>query len=445
MKAANIPYSSDSSTLALQLHKLPDFIWLDNGDGKQGRYDILTAQPFMTITTWTKQTFVQIGDDISPTNDDPFHLLKHYLQHFARDNDTDLPFTGGAMGYLSYDMARYVEELPELTQSDISLPNMRMGIYDWAIVVDHELKQTQFVYHEGLSDIDHTAILATLEQPVENDLHYELTSPFQANMNQAAYHSAFNKIQQYILDGDCYEMNFSQRFSATAKGSPLAAYLHLRENINPSFSAFIQGNDYAVLSLSPERFLKVSNNHVETKPIKGTRPRGETPEQDQALIDELKNSEKDQAENLMIVDLLRHDLGKVCNTGSIKVEKLFDVETFANVHHLVSTITGELDDKHHSIDLLRACFPGGSITGAPKVRAMQIIEELEPQRRSLYCGSIGYIDFNGNMDMNIAIRSLIWDKDNLHCSTGGAIVADSTWEAEYQETLDKISNLLRTL
>src|SRR5690606_18531048 len=237
----------------------------------------------------------------------------------------------------------------------------------------------------------------------------------------------------------------TQRFSAPCAADPLTAYQQLRQVCPTPFAAYLESPAHAVLSLSPERFIRVAEGQVATRPIKGTRPRGDTPEQDRALALELHSSPKDRAENLMIVDLLRNDLGRACVFGSVQVPELFSVESYPNVHHLVSSITGTLAPGQDALSLLAGAFPGGSITGAPKIRAMQIIEELEPVRRSLYCGSIGYIGCEGQMDMNIAIRSLVHQDDRLYCWGGGGIVADSDGEAEYQESLTKVRVLMESL
>ncbi|GAM63146.1 para-aminobenzoate synthase [Vibrio ishigakensis] len=274
---------------------------------------------------------------------------------------------------------------------------------------------------------------------------FRLASDWHANMTQAEYTHKFNQVQEYLLSGDCYQINLAQRFSAQFEGDEWQAYKTLESaNVAP-FSAFVRLPEHAVLSISPERFLQCHSDKVETKPIKGTRPRFADPKLDAEQISDLKTAPKDQAENLMIVDLLRNDIGRVCAPGSVKVPNLFDVESFPAVHHLVSTITGDLDNKHDVYDLLRACFPGGSITGAPKVRAMQIIEELEPHRRNVYCGSIGYISRCGNMDTSITIRTLITQQDSIYAWAGGGLVADSVAEDEYQETLDKLGKILPIL
>jgi para-aminobenzoate synthetase component 1 len=272
---------------------------------------------------------------------------------------------------------------------------------------------------------------------------FRITSDVKSNMTREEYGQAFNKIKQYIRDGDCYQVNLSQRFSADFEGNTWSAYLQLR-NVNPApYAAYLNLPSGAVLSSSPERFLRVSGNQVETKPIKGTIRRSVFAYEDKELAVCLLESEKDRAENLMIVDLLRNDISKSCEAGSVVVPKLFALETYATVHHLVSTITGRLAKNKHALDLFRGCFPGGSITGAPKLRSMEIIEELEPHRRSIYCGSIIHIGFDGNMDSNICIRTLTKYKDKLYFNAGGGIVWDSRVDAEYKECFDKAAAMLQ--
>jgi len=265
------------------------------------------------------------------------------------------------------------------------------------------------------------------------------------NMDKAAYAEAFNRIKQYLKEGDCYQVNLTQRFIAECEGDPWTAYQLLRKLNAAPFSCYLNFPEVQILSSSPERFLKLTQGVVETKPIKGTRPRKQDNAEDQAQIQSLEKSHKDKAENLMIVDLLRNDISKTCKKGSVKVPVIFEVESYATVHHLVSTVTGILADNQHALDLLKSCFPGGSITGAPKIRAMEIIEELEPNRRGVYCGAIGYIGFNGNMDCNIAIRTLVHSNNTIRFWAGGGIVNDSVVEDEYQECFDKAAALLDLL
>lgn len=264
-------------------------------------------------------------------------------------------------------------------------------------------------------------------------------------MTRSEYASALRRIKRYIRNGDCYQVNFAQRFSVPATGDPLQLYKGLRR-FNPApFGAFLNTPYGQILSSSPERFLRVRGDQVETRPIKGTLARATDPAQDRARINALRHSAKDRAENVMIVDLLRNDLGKTCAFGSIQVSELFAVESFARVHHLVSTVRGRLAPGQNALSVLRGCFPGGSITGAPKLRAMEIIEELEPQRRGVYCGAIGYVGFDGGMDTNVAIRTLVHSQELTRFWAGGGIVADSDPQAEYQETLDKAAAILDLL
>jgi para-aminobenzoate synthetase component 1 len=323
---------------------------------------------------------------------------------------------------------------------------MAIGIYAWAVIVDHQQQQSWLV---GDIEPDQLPVLLTqfshLSPVNSTEDRFQVISTPQSSLEQDAYAAAFDRIKHYLLEGDCYQVNLTQRFSCQCQGNPWLAYQVLRD-INPApFSAYLNLPDVQILSSSPERFLQVNQHQVETKPIKGTRRRSSDPQTDLQQIEDLKTSPKDRAENLMIVDLLRNDIGKACKAGSVRVPKLFAIESYATVHHLVSTITGELADNENAVDLLRSCFPGGSITGAPKIRAMEIIEELEPYRRGVYCGSIGYIGFDGNMDTNIAIRTLIHNHNTIRFWAGGGIVNDSVMADEYQECFDKAAALLRLL
>ncbi|MBE0506995.1 MAG: aminodeoxychorismate synthase component I [Marinospirillum sp.] len=352
-----------------------------------------------------------------------------------------LPFCGGWMGYWSYDAGRLFEFLPQQATDDLPLPWVRMGYYPWALITDHLLQQTWLV-----GDFDSALVtrlskrLCTSTTPPET---FELTSPFVSNLQQADYLQRFNQVQEWLRSGDAYQVNLAQRFTASYQGSLYQAWQLLRADIAAPFAAFLDFGDATLLSLSPERFLLAeADGRVESKPIKGTRPRGSTPEQDVFFSQELLSSAKDRAENLMIVDLLRNDLGRVCEPGSIRVPELFQLESFTNVHHLVSRVTGQLAANQQPLNLLQASFPGGSITGAPKLRAMEIIEALEPCRRSVYCGSIGYIDRRGRMDFNIAIRTFVAANNQLHVWGGGGLVADSDGQEEYAETLYKVARLI---
>jgi para-aminobenzoate synthetase component 1 len=334
-----------------------------------------------------------------------------------------------------------VEKLPQWAQADIALPDMAIGIYDWALIADHH-RQTLTLLSYGDTEQRWQWLNAQRPEPQQA---FALTSRWQANMTRQQYGEKFQRIQHYLRSGDCYQINLAQRFSADYQGDEWQAFQQLNASNRAPFSAFLRLPDNAVLSVSPERFLWLENRHIQTRPIKGTLPRLDDADQDAQQAQRLAHSAKDRAENLMIVDLLRNDIGRVAEPGSVRVPELFVVEPFPAVHHLVSTITAILPERTAATELLRACFPGGSITGAPKVRAMEIIEELEPQRRNAYCGSIGYISACGTMDTNITIRTLITENGRIYCSAGGGIVADSQEQAEYQETFDKVGRILPQL
>ena len=444
-----LPYREDSAALFEGVADLPWAVFLDSGSHHltQSRYDIIAAEPYLTLVTRGKLTEVR-SEAIELSREDPLALLR---QHLAIDSaaQCDLPFCGGAIGYFSYDLARRLERLPARATDREKMPEMAIGIYDWALVVDH-LERRSWLIGQGRdpeTDWKWDRLVARFSTPsVERArVPFRITAPLASNLSREAYAGRFRRVLDYINAGDCYQINLAQRFAAPASGDPWLAYQALRI-INPApYSAFLNTPYGTVMSASPERFLKLERGRVETRPIKGTRPRAGHPRLDAELASELQASAKDRAENVMIVDLLRNDLSKNCELGSVKVTKLFEVESFATVHHLVSTVTGTLRQGRDALDLLRGCFPGGSITGAPKLRAMQIIEELEPQRRGVYCGAIGYIGCDGNMDLNIAIRTLVYAGGTIRFSAGGGIVADSRLEDEYQETFDKAAAMLKLL
>ena len=447
-RVVEVAYQPDTASRMDALAAREWSVLLDSGwpRSRQGRFDIVAGDPYLTLTTSGMQTEIRSRDRVEVSEEDPFGILKRHLGTPV-PRDPRLPFAGGAMGYFAYDLGRRVERLPAVAANDIALPDMAIGFYDWALVVDH-LERRAWLVGEGRDEKtfdEWQSLLAAAEPetPVAFCPSFQVLSAVHANMTRAEYADRFERIKRYLRDGDCYQVNLTQRFSARAAGDPWDAFKYLRQ-LNPApYSAFLRVPGGAVLSSSPERFLKVCDGVVETKPIKGTRPRHADPEGDQRMVEELRHSLKDRAENLMTVDLLRNDIGKNCAIGSVRVPTLFAVESFATVHHLVSTITGRLVPGRHALDLLRGCFPGGSITGAPKLRAMEIIEELEPHRRSVYCGAIGYIGFDGSMDTNIAIRTMVYHNGQMHAWAGGGIVTDSVMEDEYQESLDKAAAMLK--
>jgi para-aminobenzoate synthetase component 1 len=444
-----LPYRPDSASLFERIADRPWAVFLDSGQHHPGqsRYDILAAQPYIRLVTRGNLTEID-ADGVELSREDPFTLLRRFVDADTAHSHA-LPFCGGAIGYFSYDLARRIERVPTRAHDSERIPDMAIGIYDWALVVDH-LERRSWLVAQGRdpqTDVRWDSLVAvfTGELAERKRTPFHVTSPVTSNMTREAYRSAFDRIKHYISEGDCYQVNLAQRFSAHAAGDPWLAYQALRI-LNPApFAAYLSTPYAHVLSASPERFLKVERGRVEAKPIKGTRPRAGHARLDAALIEALRTSEKDRAENLMIVDLLRNDLSRNCRLGSVKVPRLFEVESFATVHHLVSTIVGELADGRDAIDLLRGAFPGGSITGAPKLRAMQIIEELEPHRRGVYCGAIGYLGFDGGMDLNIAIRTMVHSRGEIRFWAGGGIVADSNVDDEYQETFDKAAAMLKLL
>lgn len=455
VKAIPLNYPMDTQALLEVLRPLGDAVMLDSSQPKTemrfGRFDILSAAPEILVRTDIQGVSIRRDGLWSSVATDPFDYLESLINQLdAQCEQTELPFKGGLIGFWSYDLGRSLETLPEHASTDIDLPWMQLGLYLWAFVIDHQNRSAWLVHQPKVSN----RVMQRLAK-IANNLGHEantelfdftLEHQWQANQSKQAYRQALEKIDHYIRAGDCYQINYAQRFKSQYTGDPYGAYQRLKSVAPTPFAAFIETDHGTLLSLSPERFLQVSaTGAVETRPIKGTRPRGSTLEDDQQQIEELREASKDRAENLMIVDLLRNDLSRACKPGSVKVPELFAIETYPNVHHLVSAVTGQLAQGQSALSLLKQCFPGGSITGAPKIRAMEIIDELEPDRRSIYCGAIGYISADGRMDTNISIRTLLCQKGTIYCWAGGGIVADSDIDDEYQETLNKVNNLLSAL
>ncbi|TAN67791.1 MAG: aminodeoxychorismate synthase component I [Methylobacter sp.] len=447
---APLPYFTDSAELFSVCADKAWAVFLDSGfpGSHHGRYDIIAAEPVCTLVTHGEITEITCNGKAIQSTENPFDLVKQQLCRFPGFKlDDHLPFNGGAIGYFSYDLARRLEVLPVVAQDAEHIAEMAVGIYPWAVVVDHYLQKSYLVGHcEQQKWQDLIRQFSQTNSPKgQDDQAFKVVGEITSNMDKDSYVRAFNRIKHYLKEGDCYQVNLAQRFVAACQGDPWTAYQILRKLNAAPFSCYLNLPEVQILSSSPERFLKLTGGVVETKPIKGTRPRKQDYAENQQQIKNLEASSKDRAENLMIVDLLRNDISKTCKSGSVKVPLLFDVESYATVHHLVSTVTGILADNQHALDLLKSCFPGGSITGAPKIRAMEIIEELEPNRRGVYCGAIGYIGFNGNMDTNIAIRTLVHSENTIRFWAGGGIVNDSVAEEEYQESFDKAAAMLDLL
>lgn len=473
------------------LSGLPYRLFLDSAvqGARLGRYSFLAADPVAVV--WSKGSRTEYIDfyrhqgarhAVEGDALDAVHTL--LAPHTAEPAPGLPPFQGGAAGYLAYDWGRALQRLPEPRHEDFALPDVVFGVYDWVLAWDHDesrawlistgLPETSTEAREQRATARAAAVRARLQShketqpsaagaiavagitpplrpptapsfPIE-DGWWDASLALRSSFTHNAYLAAVARVREYIFAGDIFQVNLSQRFEAPLDEPTWTLYRRLRTQNAAPFAAYLDFPDGVVLSASPERFLQVDvAGHVETRPIKGTRPRGVGPEHDSALAVALAQSAKDQAENLMIVDLMRNDLSRVCAPGTVRVAELFGLEHYATVHHLVSTVVGDLTPGANALDLLRASFPGGSITGAPKIRAMEIINELEPSERGVYCGSIGYWSVTGALDSNIAIRTMLAVAGHIYFSAGGGIVADSDPEQEYRETLDKARGMIDAL
>ncbi len=439
-------------------------VFLDSGmdPDRLGRYSIIACDPFLVLKSRGSEITLHDDQGVRVVHGNPFDVLVQVLDRYRMEQPhPELPFVGGAIGYLSYDLGRFVESLPSLATDDLGLPECCLGFYDTVVVFDN-LEHRAWVASTGFPEtgrqrgsrarrrLDEVkAILATARTgtDVRAEMCEDSGEPvgLRSNFTHDEYVEAVERVRQYIIAGDIFQANLSQRFQADMPLAPYELYRRLRR-INPApFAAFLDFDEVAVVSASPERFLRVRGDRVETRPIKGTRPRGKDPHADRALAAELMASVKDRAEHIMIVDLERNDIGRVCRFGTVRVSELLALERYATVYHLTSSVEGRLRPDKDIVDLLKGTFPGGSITGAPKVRAMEIIEELEPTRRSVYTGSIGYIGFDRGLDLSIVIRTILVKDRSAYFQVGGAVVYDSDPESEYIETLDKAKALMHAL
>ena len=465
-----------------RLEGLPYRILLESAarERRLGRYSFLTADPVLFVRSRGART--EIVDcrsgATSATSEGALAAVRRLIApHRVTSVPGVPPFQGGIAGYVAYDWGLTLERLPEPRFDDLALPDTVLCLYDWVLAWDHVTSQAWLI-STGVPEIEPSARTARARERasdvigllrgdskgstagLENKTRPTNVAPayrveggwwprsldLRSSFTREGYLEAVARVREYIFAGDIFQANLSQRFEAPLAGSAWAFYRRLRARNAAPFAAYMDSPEAAVVSASPERFLRVdASGHVETRPIKGTRPRGVGPEHDAALGQALAESAKDRAENLMIVDLMRNDLSRVCAPGSVRVSELFSLERYATVHHLVSTVVGDLEPGCDALHLLRAAFPGGSITGAPKLRAMEIIAELEPSRRGVYCGSIGYWSLTGDLDTNIAIRTAIVQGDRVYFSAGGGIVADSDPAQEYDETLDKARGLIDAL
>lgn len=437
------------------LAHLPYSCFLDSSLAmpRLGLHSYIGYRPFLVLVTRGKRWTRIYRDGATESGEgNPFDLLRDTLSGFTLEDgmvpESLPPLLGGCMGYLAYELGRHIERLPGRAEDDLGIPEMCLAFYDRLITHDHFSKRTFVI---GLHPDNPGSVVEEVLRDLESlvpDYSYPGAGEeveFRSNFTREQYLEAVRRVKEYIYDGDIYQANLTQRFQAPLREHPWMVYRRLRRLNAAPFAAYFNAVEAQVLSSSPELFLRGDGKRVETRPIKGTRPRSHDPAEDERLKEELLSSAKDRAELSMIVDLERNDLGRVCTYGTVKVEEHAVVESYATVHHLVSTVVGELHPYRGVVDLLKATFPGGSITGAPKIRAMEIIDELEPNARSVYTGSVGYLGYDGSIELNIAIRTVITKGNMAYFQVGGGIVADSIPEDEYQETLDKGKAIFQTL
>ena len=422
-----------------------DSVFLDSSlVNKLGRYSVIGAVPYLKLVKEGNNFYIN-GEKETTCSFETY--MKTYLAEHKDKNNTELPIISGAIGYFSYEYGRKLMEVDSVKEDLVSIPDAVLVFYDFYIIEDRHEQRTYLIAN-GITR-EAAKLLDEMEsringKPVymqkESDTEYPIE--VQPNFAKDEYKQAVDRMIRYIIEGDIYITNMTQQLTVKSDKVPLDVFYDLREN-NPSpFGGYFDYGDFQIVCASPERFLKMQKGHVNTRPIKGTRKRGETPEEDMFMRTELENSEKDKSELLMIVDLERNDLNRVCRPGSVKVTELFSVEEYATVFHLVSDIEGDLEESKNVMDLLEAAFPGGSITGAPKYRAMEIIDEMENNKRNLYTGSIGYLTLDGGCDFNIVIRTALYKDGKYYLGVGGGITAESDLEFEYEETLQKAKAVL---
>jgi len=442
-----------SFELFVLFKEYPYSFFLDSGRDSDnlGRYSFIGFDPFLVFTSKNDAITIQTKTEEKVYKGDPFEELQDLLKKYKMDYSSEFPFIGGAVGYLGYDLCHHIEDLPRRAQDDVKIPDCHMGFYDGIIIIDHQLNKTH-IAALGIEEKPET-IINQIKQTIESNVKVPMRQDFKINENlefkgnftKQEYMNALDAIHDYIRAGDIYQTNLTQRFECELQLTPLELYGELRK-INPApFACYLDFGEGQIVCSSPERFIQIKGGNIETRPIKGTMPRGKTPEEDEANRNTLINSDKDKAELLMIVDLERNDIGKISKSGSVKVPELYKLEQYETVFHLVATVIGQLRDDVDAVDAIRATFPGGSITGAPKIRAMEIIDELEPTQRNIYTGSIGYIGFNGDLDLNIVIRTILCKNKKAYFQVGGGIVWDSQNESEYEETFDKGRALVEAL
>jgi len=432
-------------------------------DGKLGCYSFIGSKPLVSVRSkgFITQLFYQDGRE-EIIEGQPLEVLKKVMQSYPGVKNSALPlFQGGAVGYLSYDMGRFFEELPECSDDDLAIPELYFMIVDTVLIFDVRQGKMQIVANVKVEDdaekayAQAVAKIAEVEKKLVKDLTWDSfllsDNPFladikiESNFSKEAFEKGVEKIVEYIKAGDVFQVNFSQRLGTPINFDPLRIYEVMRQ-VNPSpFGGFLDYGEMQIVSCSPERLIRLEDGQATTRPIAGTRPRGKTEEEDLALEDELINNIKERAEHIMLVDLERNDLGRACKYGTVHVDELMIIERYSHVMHIVSNVVGELKEGKDCYNLTRACFPGGTITGAPKIRCMEIIEELENVRRGPYTGSFGYYNFAGDMDLNIIIRTIVVKDNYAYAQAGAGIVYDSVPEREYYETLYKAEAMLKSI
>ena len=444
------PYRSTAEIFQI-LGEERDSVFLDSSlVNDLGRYSIIGRNPYLKLLKDGDSFFINNIEETEITFEE---YLRKYLQNHKDENQTDLPLVSGAVGYFSYEYGRKLMEVASGEKDIVSIPDAVLIFYDLYIIEDCKEKRT-FLIANG-TETPAEELLQKTEEEIQagdqkklsyiNSKDTSFDMEVFPNFKKEEYKKAVDDMIHYIIEGDIYIANMTQQMTVKSEKQPKDVFLDLRKN-NPSpFGGYLDYEDFQIACASPERFLRMKKGHVETRPIKGTRKRGDTPEEDLLMRKELENSDKDKSELLMIVDLERNDLNRVCKPGSVKVTELFTVEEYATVFHLVSNIEGELEEGKNFADLLEATFPGGSITGAPKYRVMEIIDELEHGRRNLYTGSIGYLTLDGDCDFNIVIRTALHKDGRYHLGVGGGITAESELEFEYEETLQKAKAVLEAM
>ncbi len=441
------PLETDKDFLTISSlfqHLFGTVILLSGSNLDCARYNLLAINPLFLIKAKGKKVTIQTRNKKVEIFKDPFELLKTLLKKFSIKNIfNEIPIATGFFGYFSYDLKDHIERLPKTSIDDLNLPDLLLFL-PGAIIIEDRFKNKFFLCSANPEEREKVKnmLAGSLEKKEKN---FFVFGNLKSNFTYESYIEAIERIKKYILEGHVYQVNLSQRFSVNFSGNPFFLFKKVFYKNPAPFFAYINAKDHFVISTSPERFLYKKGNYVETRPIKGTRPRGKTKEEDEKYKKELLSSVKDDAELSMIVDLLRNDLGKVCKAKTVKVKEHKRLERYDNVYHLISIVVGELEEEKDEVDLLKATFPGGSITGCPKVRAMEIIEELEPNRRHIYTGSIGYISFHNTMDLSIAIRTATLVNNSLFFSVGGGIVFDSDPKLEYEETIHKGKTFIQVL